>query len=734
MSRTGSWVWDVQEARPVYWSAQMSRIHGRDSGQAPPDAEEYSRLFSAEDWPRWMSAVEQAVHSKGAFRCECGIRAADGGTQCVRYLGRAVRGSADEVTEIIGTALELGEAVPGFVERGQPTDNPFREMVDLIPALVWSCRPDGLADFVNRGWLEYTGLSEEEAWGWGWTGTFHPDDLGAALSYWKTQQETGQAGEFEARLRRFDGQYRWFQFRAKPLMDQAGRVVKWYGTNTEIENRKRAEEALREGERNLRQMVDSIPALVCTMTAGGEVECVNMQVLEYFGKTLEELRKWAYAGAVHEHDLPGVIAEWRRSVETGEPYDVEHRIRRSDGAFQWFHVRGVPVRNPDGTTLRWYILLTDIEGRKRAEEAARANESRLRLIIDTMPALVWRADPKGDPDYLNARVVTYTGKNLGDFTRFRWEDLIHPDDLELTRNAWRSSIESGTPYSVKQRLRGSDGSYRWFQVNGAPLRNEEGEILHWFGLDIDIDDNWRLAEELRQTQAKLTHAAQVAAVAELSASIAHQINQPLAAAAANGHACQTWLSAQPPNIERARLTAGRMIRDVNSVAGVVQRIRALFQRSAQDLVPSDVNELIEAVLQMMADELRDSGISVRTFFARELPWVGVDRVQMQQALLNLVRNAMEAMEGTTDRPRVLSLTSRLEGRGLLIQISDTGCGLTDNSTIFAPFVSTKERGMGIGLSICRSIVESHGGLLWAEPNEGVGTTFSFTLPLQRDES
>ncbi|QOY85896.1 PAS domain-containing sensor histidine kinase [Paludibaculum fermentans] len=733
MNRTGSWVWDVQQAQPAYWSAQMNKIHGRDISQAPPGAGEYSGLFPAEDWPLWVSGVQQAVENKAAFSCECRIWQENGRTQLVRHLGWAVLGSADEVTEIIGTTLELGDPTREPMDRPQPGDSPVSELVDLIPALAWSCQPDGSADFFNRGWLEYTGLSQEEAWGWGWTKAFHPDDLDKALSCWKTLEGTGQPGQLEARLRRFDGQYRWFLVQAKPQLDEAGRVVKWYGTNTDIENRKHAEAALGESERNFRQIVDSIPALVCTMTARGEVECVNQQVLEYFGKTLEELRNWAYTGAVHEQDLPGVIARWQHSVETGEPYDVTHRIRRFDGVFQWFHVRGLPLRHPDGDIARWYILLTDIEDRKRAEDAVRASEAHLRLTIDTIPALVWRADPAGEPDYLNARVVTYTGRNLGEFTRFRWEDLIHPDDLELTNKAWRASIRSGAPYSVKQRLRSADGSYRWFQVNGAPLRNENGEILSWFGLDIDIDDNWKMAEELRQTQAKLSRATQIATVAELSASIAHEINQPLAAAVANGHACQAWLSAEPPNLERARLTAGRMIRDVNSAAGVVQRIRALFKRSAQDLVPSNINEVISAVLQLTADELRESGISTRASLADDLPGVAVDRVQMQQTLLNLIRNAIEAMEGSGDRPKVLSITSRLDDSGLLIQISDTGCGLTDTSTVFEPFVSTKERGMGMGLSICRSIVESHGGRLWAASNEGVGTTFSFTLPLHRDE-
>ncbi len=236
-----------------------------------------------------------------------------------------------------------------------------RLVVDTIPTLAWSARSDGSADFFNQRWLDYTGFSAEQARDWGWTVALHSDDLNGLVDYWRSVLASGEPGEIEARLRRFDGVYRWFLFRATPSFDNDGRVVKWFGTTTDIEDRKRAEDALRSNEQNLRLIIDTVPGFVCTLNAAGEVELVNRQVLEYFGKTAEELKNWATSDAVHPDDLPRVIDAWRRSVETGQPYVLELRQRRADGVYRWFQSRALPARDMEGRITGWYMLLTDID-------------------------------------------------------------------------------------------------------------------------------------------------------------------------------------------------------------------------------------------------------------------------------------------------------------------------------------------------------------------------------------
>jgi C4-dicarboxylate-specific signal transduction histidine kinase len=234
---------------------------------------------------------------------------------------------------------------------------------------------------------------------------------------------------------------------------------------------------------------------------------------------------------------------------------------------------------------------------------------------------------------------------------------------------------------------------------------------------------------LRSTRRKLSAAMQIATVAELSASIAHEVNQPLASVVTNAHACQTWLLHDPPNLDRAQATLERIIRDGHSAAEVVRRIRALFKEAAPVKALLDMNQVVAEVLRVLSDELRDNRIIVETELGADLPMIEADHVQIQQTLINLVHNAMEAMDGVTDRAKSLLLSSRRQGEELLIQVGDRGFGIEDPTLIFEPFFTTKKSGMGMGLSICRSIVEAHGGRVWAIANEDAGMTFSIALPL-----
>jgi PAS domain S-box-containing protein len=238
-------------------------------------------------------------------------------------------------------------------------------VVDALPGIVWTALPDGQLDFLNQRWREYTGLRVDKACGSGWQDAIHSDDLPKLLERWGYILASAEPGEVEARLRRLDGVYRWFLFRFCPLADRSGQAVKWCGIISDIDDRKRTEDDLRIRNGEFRSIADNIPALIALMKPNGEVETVNRQTREYFGATLEELIHWASADAVHPEDLPRVIAAWSRSVATEEPYDIEHRVRRADGVYRWFHLRGLPARDSEGRVVRWCVLQTDIEEKTR---------------------------------------------------------------------------------------------------------------------------------------------------------------------------------------------------------------------------------------------------------------------------------------------------------------------------------------------------------------------------------
>jgi PAS domain S-box-containing protein len=384
------------------------------------------------------------------------------------------------------------------------TENQLRAIVDTIPALAWSAQADGSAVFFNQRWLDYAGLSFQEARGWGWTAAVHADDLNRLVEHWKSIEMAGEPGEIEARLRRSDGEYRWFLFRANPFRDESGAIVKWFGTNIDIEDRKRAEDALRTSERNSRLIIDSIPGFVCTLTADGRVESLNRQVSEYFGKTTDELKSWTTSDAVHPDDLPRAIDAWRCAVESGRPYVLELRHRRADGAYQWFQSRALPARDAEGRIIRWYMLLTDIDDRKCGEDALRATERDLRLIFDSIPGFVWTMTPAGEVELVNPQMLAYFGRTLDELKD--WALYVHPDDRERVIALWKRTKEAGQPYEVEHRLRRADGVYRWFQVRGLPQRDAEGHIVRWYNLVTDIDERKRAEEKLRRSEWNLLEA------------------------------------------------------------------------------------------------------------------------------------------------------------------------------------------------------------------------------------
>jgi len=288
--------------------------------------------------------------------------------------------------------------------------------------------PAGDTEMANAQLVAYTGQTAEELKNW--PEKIHPEDRALVAEGWRRALEAGNSYDGEERIRRADGVYRWFHSRGLPMLDTDGRIIRWYVLLTDIEDRKRAEKALCASELNFRLVVHSIPGLLCTNTAAGEVELLNQTLLNYTGKPLEELKNWQTI--VHPGDLPAVTSLWAWSVETGHPFDVDVRVRRADGAYRWFHCRGLPLRDNDDRIIRWYNLLTDIEDRIQAEESLRTSERELNLIIETIPALVWRARPDGQLDYVNRRVLHYTGATPEALARDGWTEYLHPDDFEPT--------------------------------------------------------------------------------------------------------------------------------------------------------------------------------------------------------------------------------------------------------------------------------------------------------------
>jgi PAS domain S-box-containing protein len=474
--------------------------------------------------------------------------------------------------------------------------------------------------------------------------------------------------------------------------------------------------------------LDEIPGLVLTLWPDGQVEFINRRTLEFYGQPATSFRTWL--DFVHPDDRERVTGSWAECLSMGKPLEIEARARHASGSYRWLHARIEPIRDDTARLIRWCCLLTDIEDQKRAENALRANAHHWRLIVDGIPGLICTNTPDGEVELVNETLLNYTGKPLEELRQ--WAVVVHAEDLPEVARRWQTSIQTELPFDVEVRVRRADGLYRWFHCRGLPVYDGGGCVQRWCNLLTDIEDRKAAEGQLRAREKELARATQIATVGELSAAIAHEINQPLAAIVNNGHACRGWLNAAPPNVERALLSLERIIRDGKAAAEVIQRIRALYRQAPPSKELLNVNDVIEEVCHLISGELRRKSIALSTELQRTIPPTKADRVQLQQVISNLTRNAVEAMEPPAAGPRDLRIVSLREADRIVVQVGDTGVGVADTRGIFEPFFTTKPNGMGMGLAICRSIIEAHGGELWAARAASVGSIVSFALPIALD--
>lgn len=775
----------------------------------------------------------------------------------------------------------------------------FKLIIDTIPAMAWSARPDGPTEFLSQHYLDYTGLSAEQASGWGWTAVVHTDDLDGLITIWQTIIASGKVGETEARLRRFDGSYRWFLIRANPLRDESGNIVKWYGVNIDIDERKRAEGKAVEAEGELQRTIDSIPALVAAYYADGSQISINRRGREFTRLSAEDVTNGGWRGAIHPDDIELEESKWRACVTTGEPFEHEYRVRAVDGTYRWHIARRVPLHDEAGKVIRWYGMSHDIEGRKQAEAFLAGEKQLLEMIAsgsllrDVLSALcefiegaapdcfcdvhmidwisstfeyavapslpsaysdpiagmpvsgellpcgiaalqkmqVVAVDIELDPRWYTSPVRSHVlqhgyrsvwstpvcskeGRVLATFCivqrkpaapsphhqdiiahatqiasiaierslieaalrrtetllseaqrlsstgAFSWrvdtdeiafsEELyrifefdpnapvtleqirerIHADDIP-SLTAQMARVRGGQSYlGYEIRLRMSDNRVKYLRTFGRVIRHQDGRMECLTAVQ-DVTERLRAEEALGKARSELAHVTRVSSLGALTASIAHEVNQPLSGIITNASTCLRMLAADPPNVDGARETAHRTIRDGNRAADVIARLRALFSKRAPTIEPVDLNEVAREVIALSAGDLQRSRVVLHPQLHEGLPLVAGDRVQLQQVIMNLVRNAADAMSGVEDRPKRLVIrTEHDEDDYVRLSVEDagTGFGADGSERLFEAFYTTKNEGMGIGLSVSRSIIDSHCGRLWAAANDGPGATFTFSVP------
>lgn len=782
----------------------------------------------------------------------------------------------------------------------------LRRAINALPGLVWSAGADGAVDFLNQRWCDYSGITVDDGRGWGWLHTVHADDRPQLLQSWRALLDLGDAGEAEARLRRADGEFRWFLIRAVPTRGADGAVVKWYCENIDIEDRKRAK-ALLAGERQLLELVASgtglsevldavcrfversdehchcsvllvddrgtsvhhraaptLPATFthavdgrdtarpywgpCAMAAslksqvlvpdiaddtrwrdfewcqlalthglrscwttpilskGGDVfgtfaiyrripgapTSQHQELIERLthiasiaierGRTAAALqaseerlrlvtdaipeviwltalqpeavlytspsfeRVWGlplsdlyqnprlWTDAIHTDDRARVTDAFARWITSAgfDDYDIEFRITQPSGAVRWIHERGVMLFDSQGAPSRVGGISTDITDRKHVEEELRRSQAHLAEAqrLSSTGSFTWRVS-SGDILWSEQAYRIYEIDPSVPVTFDVVFTRIHPDEATWFQALLERASSEGTDLEFEHRLLLADQTVKHLHVVAHATRDRSGQ-LEYVGAVQDVTERRRSEDALNALRAELAHISRATTLGALTASIAHEVNQPLSGIITNAHTSLLMLADDPPNVEGAAASAERTIRDANRATQVIARLRALFAKSDRVEESLDLNEATREVLALSRRELERARIALQTDLASDLPLVVGDRVQLQQVVLNLVLNATDAMRLLDRQPRRLLIKTEHDqtSDAVRLLVRDSGPGIAEETMdrLFQPFYTTKPDGMGVGLSISRSIVERHLGTMLVQRHDGAGATFGFSIP------
>jgi len=617
--------------------------------------------------------------------------------------------------------LEISEA--GLRE----SEERFRIVADAAPVLIWMSGVDKLCTFFNKPWLEFTGRSLEQEIGNGWAEGVHPDDLQKCLDVYTESFDARKPFVMQYRLRRYDGEYRWVSDQGVARYNPNGKFAGYIGSCVDVTDLIKKDEALREFEERVVLAAEATHHGVWELdTTTNELWMSDKARALFQFDPDGRLDQAMHQARVHPEDRALWESAVKQAIETQGDYAVEYRVVLPDGTLRWISERGRCVTGKHGKGKRLIGVSVDITQQKEAQDL-------FRLAAEGSHLGVWHWDEI-------AKTLTWDGATRdmfgastdGEITIDTFYRALHPDDAERVKQTWRRALELRLPYQIEFRTQRTDGTIRWVDVRGRGYYDEAGKPLSMTGVAFDITDRKEAELAAQRNREDLGHLSRVAAMGELAASIAHELNQPLSGIVSNAAAGQRFIDRGDVDLAELRELLTDINADGRRAGDVIRGIQSMVKKRAPARERVNLNDLVMKVVQMVKPNAMLHSCEFGTFLDPGLPAVEGDPVQLQQVLLNLVINAFDAMRDTPVRSRKVAIATERNGDGTIrISVRDYGVGISEEARerLFDQFFTTKREGLGMGLSIVRSIVASHGGTIAAENADGGGARFQFNLPV-----